>query len=153
MKLKTEERKELTYQIGDIIEQKCRRCYYNRTSNECFSINECKACPTGDELRQLGRYLDTDPKERGGQRKKIPIGLTPERVRELNLQGIPDKDISMMYERSPSYVGKMKMEESWYMERTNNNAGNQKRLGFLLAFKQLVIRKGLTQNACHTFNI
>ncbi|HDR7356267.1 TPA: hypothetical protein QCX97_005196 [Bacillus wiedmannii] len=50
MKLKKEERKELTYQIGDIIEQKCRRCNYNRTSNEYFSINECKAWPTGEEL-------------------------------------------------------------------------------------------------------
>ncbi len=84
MKLTKEERKELTYQIGDIIEQKCRRCYYNRTSNECFSINECKECPTGEELRQLGRYLDTQPRNRGGKRKDIPIGLTPKRVRELN---------------------------------------------------------------------
>ncbi|MCU5376132.1 hypothetical protein OCA08_03150 [Bacillus cereus] len=133
MKLTKEERKELTYQIGDIIEQKCRRCYYNRSEKECFSISVCKSCPTGQELRQLGRYLDTDPKERGGQRKRVPIGLTPERVRELNLQGIPDKDISMMYERSPSYVGKMKMEWKkagiwkgptimWEIKRSGDNA-------------------------------
>lgn len=108
MKLTKEERKELTYQIGDIIEQKCRRCYYNRTSNECFSVNECKACPTGEELRQLGRYLDTQPKKNGGPRKRIPVGLTPEIVRGLNQQGIPDKEISIMYDRSFTYVGKLK---------------------------------------------
>ncbi|MDM5239081.1 hypothetical protein QUF83_23885 [Bacillus cereus] len=110
MRLTKEERKELTYQIGDIIEQKCRRCYYNRSASECFSVNECKACPTGEELRQLGRYLDTQPKKNGGQRKRVPVGLTPEIVRNLNMQGIPDKDISIMYARSPSYVGKMKKQ-------------------------------------------
>ncbi|MDA1577266.1 MULTISPECIES: hypothetical protein [Bacillus] len=114
MKLTKEERKELTYQIGDIIEQKCRRCYYNRTSNECFSVNECKACPTGEELRQLGRYLDTQPKKNGGPRKRIPVGLTPEIVRGLNLKGIPDKEISIMYERSFTYVGKLK--KKWVHE-------------------------------------
>ncbi|MBM6645260.1 helix-turn-helix domain-containing protein [Bacillus sp. RIT809] len=40
----------------------------------------------------------------------MPIGLTPERVRELNQQGIPDKDISIMYDCSPSYVGEMKQQ-------------------------------------------
>lgn len=114
MKLTKEERKELTYQIGDIIEQKCRRCYYNRTSNECFSVNECKACPTGEELRQLGRYLDTQPKKNGGPRKRAPIGLTPEIVRGLNIQGIPDTEISIMYERSFTYVGKLK--KKWESE-------------------------------------
>ena len=97
MKLTKEERKELTYRIGDIIEQKCRRCYYNRTSNECFSVKECKACPTGDELRRLGRYLDTQPKKNGGPRIEKSSGLTPEVVRNLNMQGIPDKDIGIMY--------------------------------------------------------
>ncbi|MEW4154556.1 helix-turn-helix domain-containing protein, partial [Bacillus thuringiensis] len=29
-------------------------------------------------------------------------------VRELNDQGIPDKEISILFERSPSYVGKVK---------------------------------------------
>ncbi|PFA47982.1 hypothetical protein CN391_24805 [Bacillus anthracis] len=114
MKLTKEERKELTYQIGDIIEQKCRRCYYNRTSNECFSVNECKACPTGEELRQLGRYLDTQPKKNGGLRKRAPIGLTPEIVRGLNIQGIPDTEISIMYECSFTYVGKLK--KKWESE-------------------------------------
>ncbi|MDA2452534.1 hypothetical protein PDN63_29730 [Bacillus cereus] len=114
MKLTKEERKELTYQIGDIIEQKCRRCYYNRTSNECFSVNECKACPTGEELRQLGRYLDTQPKKNGGPRKRAPIGLTPEIVRGLNIQGIPYTEISIMYERSFTCVGKLK--KKWERE-------------------------------------
>lgn len=108
MKLTKKEWKELTYQIGDIIEQKCRRCYYNRTSNECFSINECKVCPTGQELRQLGRYFDTQPKKNGGPRKGMPSGLTPEVVRNLNIQGIPDKDIGIMYELSPRMSGKRK---------------------------------------------
>ncbi len=75
---------QITYEIGDIIEQKYRRCYYNRSDNACFSISVCKNCPTGQELHQLGRYLDTHPKERGGKRKNIPNGLTPERVREMN---------------------------------------------------------------------
>lgn len=110
MKLTKEERKELTFQIGDIIEQKCRRCYYNRTSDECFSINECKACPTGDELRQLGRYFDTQPKKNGGPRMEKSSGLTPEVVRNLNIQGISDKDIGIMYDLSPSYVGKKKKQ-------------------------------------------
>ncbi|HIE6629528.1 hypothetical protein [Bacillus luti] len=114
MKLTKEERKELTYQIGDIIEQNCRRCYYNRSSNECFSINECKACPTGQELRQLGRYFDTEPKKNGGPRKRVPSGLTPEIVRDLNKQGIPDKEISIMYDRSFTYVGKLK--KKWESE-------------------------------------
>ena len=110
MKLTKKERKELTYQIGDIIEQKCRRCFYNRTSNECFSVNECKACQTGDELRQLGRYFDTQLKKNGGPRREASSGLTPEVVRNLNIQGIPDKDISIMYELSLSYVGKKKKQ-------------------------------------------
>ncbi|UOX98398.1 hypothetical protein MWG54_12620 [Bacillus cereus] len=114
MKLTKEERKGLTYQIGDIIEQKCRRCYYNRTSNECFSVNECKACPTGEELRQLGKYLDTLPKKNGGPRKRVPIGLTPEIVRGLNQKGIPDKVISIKYDRSFTYVGKLK--KKWVRE-------------------------------------
>ncbi|PEZ22454.1 hypothetical protein CN345_28970 [Bacillus thuringiensis] len=38
----------------------------------------------------------------------MPDGLTPARVRELNEQGIPDKEISIMFERSPSYVWKVK---------------------------------------------
>ena len=84
MKLTKEERTQITYQIGDIIEQKCRRCYYNRSCNESFSVNECKVCPTGETLRQLGRYLDTQPKKNGGPRKRIPVGLTPEIVRGLN---------------------------------------------------------------------
>ncbi|GLV65616.1 hypothetical protein Bmyc01_42850 [Bacillus mycoides] len=28
----------------------------------------------------------------------------------MNQQGIPDKDIGIMYDRSPSYVGKMKQQ-------------------------------------------
>jgi len=114
MKLTKEERIALTYQIGDIIEQKCRRCYYNRTSNECFSINECKVCPTGDELRQLGRYFDAQPKKSGGPRKRIPVGLTPEIVRGLNQQGIPDMKISIMYNLNFTYVGKLK--KKWERE-------------------------------------
>ncbi|WP_410982453.1 hypothetical protein [Bacillus cereus] len=108
MKLTKEERTQITYEIGDIIEQKCRRCYYNRSANECFSISVCGDCPTGEELHRLGRYLDTYPKDRGGKRKDIPVGLTPERVRELNLQGIADKRIGIMYDRSPNYVSKLK---------------------------------------------
>ncbi|ERH99704.1 hypothetical protein BTCBT_004213 [Bacillus thuringiensis T01-328] len=108
MKLTKEERIRLTYQIGDIIEQKCRRCYYNRSDDASFSINICAKCPTGQTLRQLGRYFDTEPRSRGGKTGNMPDGLTPARVRELNDQGIPDKEISIMFERSPSYVGKVK---------------------------------------------
>ncbi len=133
MKLTKEERKELTYQIGDIIEQKCRRCYYNRSSNESFSVNECKACPTGEELRRLGRYFDTEPRKKGGPKRDIPIGLTPEVVRNLNKQGIPDRDISIMYDRSVTYVGKLKKKWEkegewkgptlmWEIKRSGENA-------------------------------
>ena len=66
MKLTREERIQLTYQIGDIIEQKCRRCYYNRSDDASFSINICANCPTGQTLRQLGRYFDTELRSRGG---------------------------------------------------------------------------------------
>lgn len=66
MKLSKEESKKITYEIGDIIEMKCRRCYYNRTDDESFSINVCGNCPAGQKLRQLGRYFDTEPKNRGG---------------------------------------------------------------------------------------
>ncbi|WP_243870748.1 hypothetical protein [Bacillus albus] len=106
---KTDKRstKRATYQIGDIIEQKCRRCYYNHTSNECFSINECKTCQTGEELRQLVKYFDTQPK---GPTQEAPNGLTPEVFRNLNIQGIPDKDIGIMYNLSPSYVAKKKKQ-------------------------------------------
>ncbi|HFK1705822.1 hypothetical protein AB1I80_10750 [Bacillus paranthracis] len=114
MKLTKEERIQITYQIGDIIEQKCRRCYYNHSCNESFSVNECKVCPTGETLRQLGRYLDTQPKKNGGPRKRIPVGLTPEIVRGLNQKGIPDKEISIMYDRSFTYVGKLK--KKWESE-------------------------------------
>ncbi|AFU12928.1 group-specific protein [Bacillus thuringiensis MC28] len=110
MKLTNEERTALTYELGDIIEQKCRRCYYNRSSNESFSVNECKMCPTGEKLRQLGRYLDIQPKKNGGPRKRVPVGLTPEIVRDLNQQGISDKEISIMYDRSFTYVGKLKKQ-------------------------------------------
>ncbi|MGG0259297.1 hypothetical protein ABEY48_05875 [Bacillus mycoides] len=108
MKLTREERIQLTYQIGDIIEQKCRRCYYNRSDDARFSISICANCPTGQELRQLGRYFDTEPRQSGGKPGNILDGLTPARVRELNKQGIPDKEISIMFERSPFYVSKLK---------------------------------------------
>ncbi|KAA0766423.1 zinc-finger domain-containing protein [Bacillus sp. SH5-2] len=71
MSEKKVERIQITYEIGDIIEQKCRRCYYNRSEKECFSISVCNNCPTGEELRQLGRYLDTQQKNRGGKRKDV----------------------------------------------------------------------------------
>ncbi|CAM4391263.1 hypothetical protein BAMA_15505 [Bacillus manliponensis] len=108
MKLTKEERIKLTYEIGDIIEQKCRRCVYNRTDDACFNVSVCPSCPTYKELRQLGRYFDTDSKGRGGRKKDIPEGLTPEKVRQMNEQGIPDKDISFMFDRSISYVSKLK---------------------------------------------
>ncbi|EOO28911.1 hypothetical protein IIU_05592 [Bacillus cereus VD133] len=108
MKLTREERIQLTYEIGDIIEQKCRRCYYNRTDDENFSVTICANCPTGRALRQLGRYFDSEPRHRGRKPENIPEGLTPACVRELNGQGIPDKKISLMFQRSPSYVGKLK---------------------------------------------
>ncbi|MBE7103651.1 hypothetical protein FT637_11505 [Bacillus cereus] len=38
-----------------------------------------KACPTGEELRQLDRSLDIQPKKRGGQ-EKIPIWEDKEEV-------------------------------------------------------------------------
>ncbi|MGX5634507.1 hypothetical protein [Bacillus thuringiensis] len=108
MKLTREERIRLTYQIGDMIEQKCRRCYYNRTDDMNFSITICSKCPTGQELRQLGRYFDTEPRNRGGKQSNVPEGLTPTCVREWNEQGISDKAISRMFHRSPSYVWKLK---------------------------------------------
>nr|WP_179863223.1 hypothetical protein [Bacillus pseudomycoides] len=37
MKLTKEERIQITFEIGDIIEQQCRRCYYNRSDDACFS--------------------------------------------------------------------------------------------------------------------
>lgn len=52
----------------------------------------------------MGRYLDTQPKKNSGPRIEKLSGLTPEVVRNLNIQGIPDKD----YDPSPSYVGKKK---------------------------------------------
>ncbi|PFQ19918.1 hypothetical protein COK16_27880 [Bacillus cereus] len=61
----------------------------------------------------MGRYLDTQPKKNGGPRKKIRVGLTPEIVRDLNQQGISDKEISIMYDRSFTYVGKWESEGKW----------------------------------------
>ncbi|KXY32140.1 hypothetical protein AT269_20480 [Bacillus cereus] len=58
----------------------------------------------------MGRYFDTQPKKNGGPRKRVPAGLTPEIVRGLNQQGIPDKDIGIMYDLSPSYIGKKKKQ-------------------------------------------
>ena len=98
MKLTREERIQLTYQIGDIIEQKCRRCYYNRSDDASFSISICANCPTGQELRQLGRYFDMGPRPRAGKPGNIPDGLTPDRVRELNEQGISGEKISIMFQ-------------------------------------------------------
>ncbi len=90
MKLSREGRIRLTYQIGDIIEQKCRRCYYNRSDDASFSVNICTNCPTGQELCQLGRYFDTEPRRRRGKPGNVPDGLTPACVRKLNEQGISD---------------------------------------------------------------
>ncbi|PFT72418.1 hypothetical protein COK81_33330 [Bacillus thuringiensis] len=56
----------------------------------------------------MGRYFDTEPRQRAGKPGNMPDGLTPDRVRELNKQGIPDKEISILFERSPSYVSKLK---------------------------------------------
>ena len=52
-------------------------------------------------------------KERWAE-KRVPSGLTPEIVRDLNKQGIPDKEISIMYDRSFTYVGKLK--KKWESE-------------------------------------
>ena len=52
--------------------------------------------------------MDTQPKKNSGPRIEKSSGLTPEVVRNLNIQGIPDKDIGIMYNLSPSYVGKRK---------------------------------------------
>ncbi|WP_035430887.1 hypothetical protein [Bacillus sp. UNC322MFChir4.1] len=135
MKLTKEERTKLTYEIGDIIEQKCRRCYYNRSADECFSISVCSACPTGEKLRQLGRYFDSGQRDHRGPKKDIPAGLTPEKVRQMNEQGIPDKDISIMFDRSGSYVSKLKQQ--WQKEGLwkgttktwNRRANDEKRNG------------------------
>ncbi|MEI3893124.1 MULTISPECIES: hypothetical protein [unclassified Bacillus (in: firmicutes)] len=56
----------------------------------------------------MSRYLDTQSKKTDELRKGAPSGLTPEVVRKFNRQGIPDKDIDIMYDLSPSYVGKRK---------------------------------------------
>ncbi|MGG0239686.1 hypothetical protein [Bacillus rhizoplanae] len=114
MKLTKEERTKLTYEIGDIIEQKCRRCVYNKSSDESFNVTVCPICPTGEELRRLGRYFDSGQREHRGPKKNIPAGLTPEVVRMMNEQGIPDKNISIMFERSGSYVSKLKRQ--WQKE-------------------------------------
>lgn len=98
-------------------------------------------CPTGEELRWLGRYFDTEPKDRGGKRKKIPNGLTPERVHELNMQGIADKRISIMYDRIPNYISKLKMKwkeqglwegptNIWKLKRSGENARNNTKFEF-----------------------
>ncbi|PEN85547.1 hypothetical protein CN553_26655 [Bacillus cereus] len=50
-KLTKVEHIQLTYQISDIIEQKCRRCHYNRTDDTNFRVTVCTNCPTGQELR------------------------------------------------------------------------------------------------------
>ncbi|WP_247603390.1 hypothetical protein [Bacillus cereus] len=50
--------------------------------------------------------MDTQPKKNSGPRIEKSSGLTPEVVRNLDIQGIPDKDIGIMYDLSPSYVGK-----------------------------------------------
>ncbi|MGG0187246.1 hypothetical protein [Bacillus rhizoplanae] len=114
MKLTKEERTKLTYEIGDIIEQKCRRCVYNKSSEESFNVTVCPTYPTGVELLQLGRYFDSGERNRRGPKKNTPAGLTPEIVRKLNEQGIPDIEISIMFERSGSYVSKLKRQ--WQKE-------------------------------------
>ncbi len=75
MKLTKEERTKLTYEIGDIIEQECRRCVYNKSSEESFNVTVCPTCPTGVELLQLGRY-STWPKEEYASR--IDAGICSE---------------------------------------------------------------------------
>ena len=52
----------------------------------------------------MGRYLDTQPKKNSGPRIEKSSGLTPEVVRNLNIQGIPDKD----YDPSPRMSEKEK---------------------------------------------
>lgn len=52
--------------------------------------------------------MDTQPKKKSGPRVEKWSSLTPEVVRNLNIQGIPDKDIGIMYDPSSSYVGKKK---------------------------------------------
>ncbi len=47
-------------------------------------------------------------KKNSGPRIEKSSGLTPEVVKNLNIQGIPDKDIGIMYDPNPSYVGKKK---------------------------------------------
>ncbi|MGG0276571.1 hypothetical protein [Bacillus rhizoplanae] len=84
MKLTKEERTKLTYEIGDIIEQKCRRCVYNKSSDESFNVTVCPICLTDEELRRLGRYFDSGQREHRGPKKNIPAGLTPEVVRMMN---------------------------------------------------------------------
>ncbi|WP_186327142.1 hypothetical protein [Bacillus cereus] len=49
----------------------------------------------------MGRYFDTQLKKNG---------LTPKVFRNLNIQGIPDKDTGIMYDLSPLYVGKKKKQ-------------------------------------------
>jgi transposase len=51
---------------------------------------------------------------RRGPKKNVPAGLTPEVVRKLNEEGIPDKDISIMFDRSISYVSRLKKQ--WQKE-------------------------------------
>lgn len=58
----------------------------------------------------MGRYFDTQPKKNGGHRRETLSGLAPEVVRNLNMQGILDKVIGIMYDLSPSYVGKKKKQ-------------------------------------------
>ncbi|BCC29742.1 hypothetical protein BCM0100_2468 [Bacillus cereus] len=65
--------------------------------------------------------MDTQLKKNSGPRIEKSSGLTPGVVRNLNIQGIPDKDIGIMYDPSPSYVGKKEktLETSGDLERSN----------------------------------
>ncbi|MRA74691.1 hypothetical protein GH890_24560 [Bacillus thuringiensis] len=47
------------------------------------------------------KHFDTQPK---GLRREASSGLIPEVFSNLNIQGIPDKDIGIMYNLSPSFV-------------------------------------------------
>ncbi len=94
---------------GDIIAQKCRRCYYNRSDDASFSINICANCPTGSgSYGQLGAVILIRAETAPQGNLEYSGWIDASRVRELNDQGIPDKEISLSVNEVHPNIGKVK---------------------------------------------
>ena len=60
-----EERLQIVYQIGDLIESNCKGCEHNSKVSNRVTDNAClTSCSIGKELRELGEML-VKPKEEG----------------------------------------------------------------------------------------